>query len=106
MIKHETAARIAFAYSEITAAETLLKELRDANARREQPDFRDAFGRRQGLQLGVPSGNSSHRIMDVSPRLAEIIIQAHIDDKRAEIAALSEVAHGELSGATAAKVES
>ena len=99
MIKHDTAARIVFAYAEITAAKTLMNKLREANMRREKPDFRDAIGRQQGIQLGVPMGHSSHRIMDVSPRLAEIIIQAHIDDKRTEIAALNEVVRQELDSA-------
>jgi hypothetical protein len=92
MITKETAAKIAYAYSEIEAAEELLKGLR----RLQEPDFRDNFGRRRGLQLGVPSGSSGHRLLDVAPRLAKIIIKAHIDDKKSEIEALCLTAKREL----------
>ncbi len=97
MITKETAAKIAYAYSEIEAAEELLKGLADELGRLQEPDFRDNFGRRRGLQLGVPSGSSGHRLLDVAPRLAKIIIKAHIDDKKSEIEALCMTAKRELS---------
>lgn len=97
MITKDTAARIAFAYSEIEAGEALLKVLSDAADNREEPDFRDAFGRVRGLQLGVPSGPGAHRLMDVAPVLGAAIIRAHIEQKRSVIAALCEVARVELN---------
>lgn len=100
MITKDTAVRIAYAYSEIESAQQLLASLENANGHYEIPDFRDAFGRQRGLQLGVPSSVNGHRLMDVSPKLAAIIIRAHIDDKRAEIEALCEIAQNELSKAT------
>jgi hypothetical protein len=54
MIRRETANALAYSYAEIEAAEKLLKELSDSKSDRREPDFRDAFGRRRGLQLGVP----------------------------------------------------
>ena len=101
MITEETAARIAYAYAEIKAAEKLLDVIRSADLTQIAPDFRDVFGRRRrALQLGVPSGESGHRLMDVSTALGGIIIQAHIDTKRAEIAALCELARGQLADPT------
>ena len=95
-ITKNTAAAIAFAYSEIEASEELLKIISD-RLPGDNPDFRDAFGRRKGgLQLGVPSGSNGHRLLDVGAGLAKIIIAAHINEKRAEIHALCAVAVGEL----------
>lgn len=97
MITKDTAAKIAYAYSEIEASEALLKIIDDAKKDRSDPDFRDAFGHHQRrLRLGVPSGQSSHTLFQVDASLGEIIIKAHIEQKRAEIAALCELAKGEL----------
>ena len=96
MISKNTAACIAFAYSEIEAAEKLLEILDKSRSEHREPDFRDAFGRVRGLQLGVPSGESGHRLLDVAPVLGAAIIQAHIAQKKAEITALCEKARMEL----------
>lgn len=97
MIQEDTAAKIAYAYAEIRSAEELLGIIDKAHKNREAPDFRDAFGRHHSnLQLGVPSASGGHRLLDVSPTLAAIVIRAHIDAKRNEIAALCEVARVEL----------
>ena len=95
MITKDTAARIAFAYSEIDAAKALLDGLDKAQKDHSVPDFRDAFGRIRGLQLGVPHG-SGHRLLDVGPALGAAIIRAHIEEKRSEIAALCVIARTEL----------
>jgi hypothetical protein len=50
------------------------------------------------MQLGVPSGQNSHRIFDVSYDLAEPIIRTHISNKRAELAKLNEIARFEIAG--------
>lgn len=99
MITKQTAMEIALAYREVETAEKLLADLKEARARHSAPDIRDAFGRLQnGLQLGVPSGENSHRLFNVPWTLAEPIIQAHIANQRAIIAALSEKASAELRG--------
>ncbi len=88
MISKQTAMDIAMAYREIETAETLLAEIKEV-ARGDQ-DIRDAFGRRQtGLQLGVPSGNNSHRLFNVPWSLAKPIMEAHVAQQRAIIEALS-----------------
>ncbi len=99
MITKDTAARIAHAYCEIEAGENLLKMLEEANLRRETPDFRDAFGRLRGLQLGIPTGPGGHRLVDVAPKLGEAVVRAHIEQKRAEISALCDLARAELAKA-------
>lgn len=96
MITAETAIAIARAHREIEAANNLLEKVEEANNRCEEPDVRDAFGRVRGCQLGVPSGESSHRILDMSWSLAIPIIKAHIAEKQSVIAALSEKARHEL----------
>lgn len=98
MITQQTAIDIAYAYREIETAEKLLNEIDEALKRREAPDIRDAFGRPQsGLQLGVPSGQSGHRLYNVPWTIAKPVIQAHIMNQRAILAALSETATLEAS---------
>ena len=100
MITNETATDIALAYREIGVAEKLLADIAEAVRRHEEPDIRDAFGRRQsGLQLGVPSGSNSHRMFDVQWSLAKPIIEAHIAQQKAKVAALCEKAKAELGAA-------
>ncbi len=99
MISYETAMEIAYAHREIETAEKLLVEITDEFTKRmkDPPDIRDAFGRRQeGLQLGVPSGSNRHRLFNVPWKLAKPVIEAHIANQRAVVAALSEKARAEL----------
>lgn len=98
LITHDTAASIAFAHAEIRAAQELLAKLIEANITRDEPDFRDAFGRKRGLQLGVPSGSNGHRLLDVSPELARYVIDAHIARMEARIGELCAIARMELDG--------
>lgn len=98
MITKETAIDIALAYREVETAEKLLADIVEAHKNRMEPDVRDAFGRLVGgLQLGVPSSHDSHRLFNVPWSLAKPIIEAHIANHRARIAALSEKARAEVS---------
>lgn len=105
MITQETAALIYAAYREIEAGEKLLSDMKEIRQRegldKTAPTIRDAFGRPRQLQLGIPSGDNSHRILDVSPVLAESVIRAHIENKRAELATVQERARIELEGGAA-----
>ncbi len=104
LISLETCMAIYAAYREINAGEKLLADMK---AEREKhrfdevdkyaPTLKDAFGRARQLQLGVPSGENAHRIFDVSPVLAESVIRAHIEIKRAELVEANERARIELS---------
>ena len=98
MITKQTATDIALAYREVEAAETLLAEITNALSRRQAPDIRDAFGRHHdGLQLGVPSGGNGRTLFNVPWTLAKPVIEAHIANQRAVIAALSEKAAIEVA---------
>jgi hypothetical protein len=101
MITQETAAMIWQAYREIETGEKLLADMIKERAKldvdRHAPTLRDAFGRVRQLQLGIPSGENSHRLLDVSPVLAESIIRAHIQNKRAELAEVGERARVECN---------
>ena len=93
MIGFECAARIACAYREIEVAEGLLDKVNEAIAKGDGRDIRDVFGRpHRALQLGIPSGDNGHRLLDVSYELAVPVIEAHIALKRAQISALSQAA--------------
>ncbi len=105
MITQETAALIYQAYRELEAGQTLLDDMKTIRERerldKTAPTIRDAFGQPRHLQLGIPSGENAHRILNVSPVLAESVIRAHIENKRAELATLQERARIELEGGAA-----
>ena len=96
-ISKNTAVDVALAYREIESAEALLQQIIETIDRHEEADIRDAFGRRRGLQLGVPSGADSHRMFDVPWTLAKPIIEAHIIHHKTRIVMLSEKAREELA---------
>lgn len=98
-ISKQTATDIAMAYREVEVAESLLADVRGVLGRSPAADIRDAFGRPQsGLELGVPSGDSSKRLFRLPYTLAVPVIEAHIANQRAIISALTEKARIEMSG--------
>jgi hypothetical protein len=102
MISAQTAMDIALAYREVQAGEKLLADVREAMDRVSSRDIRDAFGRPQnGLQLGVPSGENSHRMFNVPWALAVPVIETHIAAQRALINALCQQAEAEIAVARA-----
>ncbi|MFA9286088.1 hypothetical protein ACCQ08_14980 [Comamonas sp. SY3] len=100
MITQETAALIYQAYREIESGLKILEDMKTIRERqgldKHAPTIKDAFGRPRHLQLGIPSGENSHRVLDVDPVLAESVIRAHIENKRAELASVQERARIEL----------
>lgn len=103
MITKETCADIWSAYREIEAAEKLLSDMRAEREKpftdreKHAPTLKDAFGQKRHLQLGIPSGESGHRIYDVAPELAESVIRAHIAKKRVALVEANERARIELN---------
>lgn len=100
MITKETCAAIWSAYREIEAGEKLLSDMQtereNARADKYAETLHVIFGRLRQLQLGIPSGENAHRLFDVSPALAESVIRAHIENKRAELVEANERARIEL----------
>lgn len=100
MITQETCAAIYAAHREIQAGEKLLADMKVERERAQTDKYaatlKDAFGRVRQLQLGIPSGENAHRLFDVSPVLAESVIRAHIENKRAELVEANERARIEL----------
>jgi len=100
MITEKTIERIWKCQREVRFGESLLEEMKkiSENLKREDSAERlqDAFGRERDLQLGIPSGENSHRLLNVSPHLAVSIITAHIANKKAELIEANEMAIIEL----------
>jgi hypothetical protein len=100
MIRQETAARIWNCYREIEAGEKLLADMAEVEKRyradKTAPTLKDAFGERRHLQLGIPSGDACHRLLDVHPDLAKSCIRSHIATKRAQLVEANEQARVEL----------
>ena len=86
MISKETAEKIWHCHREIEAAEKLLAEVQERVGRSKHDGLpkgiNDVFGQQQMLQLGIPSGERSHTLYEVSWQMAEPIIKAHIADKK------------------------
>ena len=103
MITQETASTIWSAYREIETAEKLLLDMAEERAKpfrdddKHAPTLKDAFGRNQHLQLGIPSGSNSHRLFQVRPELAESVIRAHIGQMKAKLTEANECARLELN---------
>lgn len=105
MITQATAAAIWECYREIAAGEQLLADMQKNREQYDrgdcfEPRLKDAFGRRRKLQLGVPSGETSHTLYGVSAKLGESVINAHIAGRRAELIELNERARIELDTET------
>lgn len=105
MITPDTAARIWNIHREIKTGEKLLEDMAHELSKPfaevtnpHAPRLKDAFGRRVHLSLGIPCGEDSHKLIDIHPKLAESVIRAHIERKRAELAEANEQARIELEG--------
>lgn len=99
MITPETATDIAVIYRDVAEAEKLLDDVRMAIDNFGRVDIRDVFGRRRHtLEMGIPTGNSSRRIVHVPYQLAIPVIEATIASHKARLSALAEKARFELSG--------
>lgn len=105
MLTQETAARVWQAYREIETAKKLLSDMQEIREREKDrlgridkhaPTLKDAFGRLQHLQLGIPSGENGHRLLDVAPELGESVIRAHIAKMEARLTEANEQARLEL----------
>lgn len=100
MISKKTAGKIWRCYREIDSANKLTQDLEIAEKQNPFDEhaqkLADAFGRNQDLQLGTPCGENGHRLFNVSPELAKIMIRAHIAHKENELKKLNEAAKIEL----------
>lgn len=104
MITQQTAADIWQCYREIEAGKKLLQDMEERKKAypldKYAQHLKDAFGRGQSLQLGIPCGENGHRLLDVAPRLALSVIQAHIAEKKKELVDANERARIEVYGLT------
>lgn len=98
MISKQTAAKIYNCHFEIEKAEKLIADMLEVLQQTGEMKLKNAFGDAKGLQLGVPSGNDSHRLFNVPPDLAVSIIEAHIKEQKRILSELSAVAKIELYG--------
>jgi hypothetical protein len=100
MITKETCVKIWNAHNEIEKANQLIADLAKIvgdDKVKGAPHLRDAFGDRRGLQLGVPCGESSHRLYNVNLDLSVKVIQLHIKEQQDHLIELMAIAKIELS---------
>lgn len=97
MLSEQTATDIAVIHRDIRAAEELLASVKRAIDKFNEVDIRDVFGRRRHvLELGIPSGDNSRRILNVPYELAIPVIEATIANHRAKLTALDTKVRAEL----------
>jgi hypothetical protein len=96
VLSMEAASRIWTAHREIEVGRKLLADIKEALKEGRDPNPVDHWGRRRHFSLGVPSGETSERIVQLSPKLAMAIIEAHIADKEKELKEASIAARIEL----------
>ena len=101
MISSETIERIWKCKREILVGNKILSDMEELTKKAWPSEtaekLRDAFGRQQDLQLGIPCGDTSHRLLNVSPLLAVSVIKAHIANKEAQLGEAHEQAKSELN---------
>lgn len=100
-ISKAAAARIWQAHQEIESGKKLLADIEDAlsmGGTSHDATPRDPFGRRRPHTFGIPSGDSGHRMLNVSPKLSVYVIKAHIADMERELQEATEMARMELDG--------
>lgn len=98
VISMEAAYRVWMAHREIAAATKLLADIEEASRHGGDPTPIDAFGRQRMFSLGVPHGDNSQRLLNVSNKLAQSVIRAHIAAKERDLIEASEMARLELDG--------
>lgn len=91
------AARIWAAHHDIEAGRKLLADIAETlKETRHGPAPWDPYERRKRYTLGIPSGIAGERILDLSPKLAAAVIEAHIADKERELVEASIAARVEM----------
>ncbi len=104
-LTRETVTDMAVIFRDLEAAEKLLADVRLAITQLEQGDIRDVFGRRTtSLELGVPSGDNSRRILQVPYPMAIPMIEATIAAHHARLKMLESKARAELSSPETATI--
>lgn len=98
MITKETAQKIWSCHDGIERSDKLMADMKDELEKTGDERLIDAFGRKKGLELGVPSGKDGHRIFNVRIDLAIQIIESHKKDQQDELKELQAIAKIELNG--------
>lgn len=99
ILSQQLAGRIWNAHRELNAAKKCLEELQE-QLKTSEPEISrwaktDSFSR-TGIEIGIPSSESSKRMYSVGPELAVSVVRAHIADQEALLVRLSEEARIEL----------
>ena len=69
-------------HNEIEKAEKLKADMLEALYKYNSLELKNAFGERQGLQLGIPMSESSQRLLNVSPKIALQILEQYIIEQK------------------------
>lgn len=98
MITKKTASEIWTCQDGIEKCHKLITDMKKELEKTGDERLIDAFGRKRGLELGIPSGESGHIIFNVRIDLAMKIIEANIEDNENKLKKLKGLAEIELKG--------
>ena len=104
MLSKEICVKIWNAYQQVENGKKLIEEMEEVlrnNKDLKEPCFRNAFGERVGLELGVPSGRDSSRIFGLSNVLGKKIIKEHVRNSKKRLKELMKEAEFELCSSAA-----
>lgn len=96
-ISKAAAARIWNAHTEIENGEKVLTDIESHHDKLDATPH-DPFGRRRDYTFGLPMGENSHRMINVSPTLSVYVVKAHIANMRKELTEACIAAKMELDG--------
>lgn len=98
MITKETAQKIWSCHDGIERSDKLMADMKDELEKTGDERLIDAFGRKKGLELGVPCGDDGHRIFNVRIDLAIQVIESHTEEQEAELKELEAIVKIEMKG--------
>ena len=92
MISKDLARQIHNAHCQIENCDKLVSDMAKEIDNHGDEKLMDAFGHRKGLQLGIPSGDNCHRLLNVSPEMAIKVINEHKEFNQSELKRLNALA--------------
>lgn len=97
-ITKEIAAKIYNCHAQIEEGQKMIETMQKEIAKNGNLDeIKDWTGSARGIEMGIPSGSGSHRILNVEPGLAINVIEAHIKNKQKDLRVLNDLARIQLA---------
>lgn len=97
MITKEIAVKIYNCYREIEEGGKMIEELKKSINDKGDFELKDQWGNSKGLELRIPSGQTSYSIRTVPFHLALDVIKEHTENQKVELERLKEICRVQLA---------